>query len=127
MGFETELFTSLTFNRMTLDSKYAVEGELSETERLIKFYEERLHSLAVMTEPKKFCDEDDDVLSYVDNEFKNTIKELEDCYIERFKLSLVLETWDKSHDENGYAIRRPENVSWDAAYIEGDYIKHKEE
>lgn len=126
MGFQTDLFTTLTFNHQTFNSRYDVNDELNETEKLIKYYENKLYSIGVMTEPKKYCDDDDDPIAFINSEINDSLKELDDLYVERFKLQLVLETWNQSHDEDGFAIPVPNNVPWNAAYIDGDFIKHKE-
>ena len=127
MGFQTDLFTTLTFSRETFNSRYDVEEQLNDTEKLIKHYENKLYSLGVMTEPKKYCGDEEDPLAFINVEIKSTLEELKDCYIDQYKLELVLETWDKTHDADGYAIKRPDNLPWDASYIDGDFIRHKED
>ena len=127
MGCETDLYTTLVFSHKTFNDRYDVESELDDTEKLIKLYENKLQTIGVMTEPKKYCGDEDDPLAFINAEVSDALKELDELYVERYKLNLVLETWDKSHDSEGYAIKRPENVPWDAAYLEGDFIKHSEE
>lgn len=127
MGWATYLWTDITYNRQTYNSKSEVYSSLDEENNMIKYLEQKLKDLAVMTEPKKFCPEEDDPLAWVMNSVKETLEELEESYIERFKLDLLLENWDKCHNEEGYAIERPENVSWDASYLEGDFIEHGKE
>lgn len=44
-----------------------------------------------MTEPQKFCGEDSDPISYIQTKVRTCLEELEDLYVERFKLSMLLE------------------------------------
>lgn len=127
MSYETDLFTSIIFSHRTLDSLYEVDSAIEEEDKLIKYYENTLYSMGLMTEPKKFCGEEDDPVAFINGEIKNALDGLKESYVEKFKLELARETWDKTHDKDGYAIKRPSNVPWDAAYIEGDYIKYRDE
>lgn len=52
MGWETRLVTTLYFNRQTYDTLYKVENALEEIENSITFYENKLKSLVIITEPK---------------------------------------------------------------------------
>lgn len=125
MSYYTELFTSITFHNKSFGSLYEVTEELGETKRMISYYENKLHTLGIMTEPKKFCQEEDP-LAYVTQEVKESLEELQELYVEEYKLSLVIETWEKTHDEEGYAIGRPEGIDWDASFLDGDFITHRE-
>lgn len=127
MGWATYLTCNIVFNRETYNSIHEVHSSLAECKDMIKYLETKLKSLAVMTEPKKFCDEDDDPLAWVELQVKESLEELEEQYIERAKLELLLENWSNCHDSEGYAIKSPESFSFDTAYLEGDFIKHKED
>lgn len=127
MGWATYLYTPVIFNRKTYNHLGEVKSDLDEVNKLIKGYEDDLLALGMMTDPKKYCDEDGDPMSYVQIKVRNCLEELDELYIERFKLSMLLEDWDKCHTKEGYAIKAPEHFAFDKAYLEGDFIKHSED
>lgn len=108
MSWYTILTTNITFSHKTYDKRYEVESDLEETNKIIKMYEDELLSLIMTTEPKKMMSRDEiDSFSPIDwlKDKYNTIKEqLEEYYIERYRLNLLLDDWDKCHDEKGLAI-----------------------
>lgn len=126
MGWQTDLFTNITFNRKTYNSLGEVESDFEETNNMIKHYEEDLRSLALITEPKKFCDEEQDPMWYLTHKVNECLEELQDLYVERYKLAILIDDWEKCHDEEGYAIPFPENSNWDSAFLEGDFVKTKD-
>lgn len=131
MGWETRLVTTLYFNRQTYDALYKVENALEEIENSITFYENKLKSLVTITEPKKFCEEDQDPLWWLQNETKEALEELEDLYVEQFKLQCLKENWEDCHTSDGDPIHPPKefrNGKYDeCSYIDGDFILTKAE
>ena len=126
MGWQTDLFTSITYNRKTYNTLGEVESDYGDTCKMIKHFEEDLRSLALITEPKKFCDEEQDPMWYLTGKVNEILEELEELYIEKFKLAILIESWNDCHDNEGYAIPCPENIHFDTAFLEGDFIKTKE-
>lgn len=131
MGWETTLYTSLHFNRKTYDSKYQVEDELEELNESINRYKQELRDLVMITEPEKMFKSSDDTDEYttspydtVTGRFKDLMEFLEEDLIEKYKLEILLDSWDACHDKkSGLAIGRPDNVKWDSSFMDGDFIK----
>ena len=127
MGWETNLMVRLRYNRKSYQSKYEVERDLEDVNDMIKYHSNKLHSLAMMTEPKKFMEEDADPLQWISNEVRDSLEELEEYYIDKYKLEMLLEYWNKCHTKEDEPIHAPEGIGWDDAYIDGDFILTKEE
>ena len=71
-----------------------------------------------------------DTFEWIGSKLSCYFKELEECYYEKFTLELLLENWDKCHNEEGLAIPPPDDMEYDTAYLDGDYIettKNKED
>ena len=120
MGWSTELFCNISFNRKTFNSKYEVEEELEDTKKYLETAKSRLRNIAMITEPKKFCDDDDDPIYWLDNEITNTLELIEEYTIDIFKLERLLENWEQCHNKEGLAIDPP---SYGIAYLCGDFVK----
>lgn len=127
MSWATYLYSPIVFNRKTYNCIGAVKSDYHEVNQLIKGYEDDLLALGLMTEPQKFCSEDSDPMTYIQTKVRTCLEELDELYVERAKLSVLLEDWDKCHDKEGYAIKPPQSFAYDEAYLEGDYIKHGKE
>lgn len=127
MGWSTELFTSITFSKQHFDHKDQVQDEYDQIKRSIQRNEEDLVVLASITEPKKYCEEDDDPMWWLQNRVKETLVNLSDLYYQEFKLGLLLRAWDDCYDKDGYAKPLPEGMNWDSSFIDGDFVRHKEE
>lgn len=125
MGWSTNLFCNIEFNRKTYNSKYEVEADLEQVNNIINICLTDLRDLAIMTEPEKFYDEEkyDNALCFISEHFDSAIESLEEAYIDRYKLELLLDKWDVSHNKEGFAIDKPKEIEWDTAYIDGDFIK----
>lgn len=129
MAWETTLYTAIRFNRKTYESKYQVEDDIDELSKSIKRTEEELRDLAMMTEPEKMLkssgdDENASPYDLISWRFNELIEILHEDIVERAKLYLLQEEWDKCHDkESGLAIGRPENFHWDDSFMDGDFIK----
>ena len=77
----------------------------------------------MMTEPSKFCPEDYDPLIWMHNEFQDSIDLIEEYLVELYKLNLLLSNWDSCHDESGLAINPPDEITWETAFLDGDFVK----
>lgn len=122
MGWSTNLFCNIEFNRETFNNKYSVLDKIDDLKRQINVCKEEIKSLVYMTEPKKFCPEDCDPITWINISIREQFEFLEEYTIELYKLELLLENWDTCHNEEGLAIDYPENIHWDSAFLEGDFI-----
>lgn len=128
MSFQTDLFCSVTFMRKTYNNRYEVEEDLNEVRSGIAACEKELRDLAVMTEPEKFYDKDtyDTPYQWVVEGLEDNLKLLADYRHDEVRLQLLLDNWDLCHDKDGNATPAP--WGWeDRAFLDGDFIKKKEE
>ena len=127
MGWSTSLFCNIEFNRKSYNSLYEVELDISEIENTIQLYKDKIKAYATMTEPDKVIkfDEEkyDNLLLQVNDEISTMLEELEEYFYELMKLEYLQKNWDNCHDKNGVAIAPPDDIHWDTAYLEGDFIK----
>lgn len=121
MGFGTYLYTGIYFNRETYNSKHQVEAALEETRDRIEQARKELTKLAFMTEPKKFCGEDESPEGYLSRTLADVIEELEDSVIKEYKLTILLDDWDETHDSEGKAIRPSDEGR--KPFICGDFVE----
>lgn len=125
MGWQTDLFCNLTFNRETFNSLYEVENRIEELSRYISDLKEALSNLAMMTEPSKMLslEEGENPMGRINVMVKDILTDLEDYYIERWKLEILKDRWKDCHNEDGLAIDPPENIDWRTAFLDGDFVK----
>ena len=131
MGWETDLVTSISFNRETYQTKYQVEQDLKDVNKSIQDIKGYISDFATMTEPAKFMpkDEDDDLSPYewVQQTLKALFEELDSYYYDKFKLEILLDDWDKCHTKKGKPIIPKGQIRkilyGDIAYIDGDFIE----
>lgn len=123
MGWSTKLFCNISFNRETFNSKIEVQDKIEETKTYIQNAKDHLRDLLMMTEPSKFCPEDYDPLIWMHNEFQDSIDLIEEYLVELYKLNLLLSNWDSCHDESGLAINPPDEITWETAFLDGDFVK----
>lgn len=127
MGWSTELFCNISFNRKTYNSLGEVESDIEEMKDILQRYKDKIKAYAVMTEPDKmikFDDESyDNLLSQVDGEVSDMLEEMEEYYYELIKLEYLRDNWDNCHTKEGLAINAPEGITWETAYLDGDFIK----
>lgn len=122
MGWETNLFTNIRYNRKTYNSLYEVQDDIKECERLISYFKNQLQTLAACTEPKKIMDEDSDPLTWVSTTVDRILEDLEEAYEEKFKLRILEDSWDECHNKDGLAISPPKDIHWNTSYLDGDFI-----
>lgn len=129
MGWESTLYTSLSFRKETFETKSQVQSKIDGLNRSIDMNKAELRDLAMMTEPGKMLKYDDmevglTASDLVLDRFNSCIEIIEEDIAEREWLLLLLEKWDDCHDkETGLAIPPPDDWTWDAAYFEGDFVK----
>ena len=123
MGWSTELFCNITFNRDTFNTKFEVQNKIDETKTYLQNAKDHLRDLLMMTEPGKFCPENYDPLIWMRNEFQDSIEEIEDYSVELYKLNLLLTNWDACHNDSGLAINHPDGIDWNTAFLDGDFIR----
>ena len=127
MGWSTELFCNISFNRKTYNNLYEVESDIEEMKDILQRYKDKIKAYAVMTEPDKmikFDDESyDNLLSQVNDEVSDMLEEMEEYYYELIKLEYLRDNWDNCHTKEGLAINAPEEITWETAYLDGDFIK----
>ena len=125
MSWSTELFCNISYNRETFNSKYEVEDKLNTVNKYINDCKKVLRDLAIMTEPNKFFNDnpDSDLYNQITINFEDTIELLEEYYIEKYKLLLLLDNWENCHNKEGLAIYPPDNIDWNTAYLHGDFVK----
>ena len=127
MGWSTELFCNISFNRKTYNSLGEVESDIEEMKDILQRYKDKIKAYAVMTEPDKmikFDDESyDNLLSQVNDEVSDMLEEMEEYYYELIKLEYLRDNWDNCHTKEGLAINAHEEITWETAYLDGDFIK----
>lgn len=122
MGWYTELFCNITFNKETYNTKEEVLDRIDDLNRYIATCKSELRDLVVMTEPSKFSEKDEDPYCWLINTFNSNLELLEEYTIELYKLNLLLSNWDACHTKEGLAIDPPEGVHYDSAFLSGDFV-----
>lgn len=123
MAWSTDLFCNISFSRETFNTIEEVYNRIDELKACLETAKDRIRGLVIITEPNKFCNEEDDVLYWLSSEFKDNMKLVEEYTIELYKLNLLCENWTACHTVEGLAIDRPDNVPSNAAYLSGDFIR----
>ena len=120
MGWSTDALVKISFSRETFDTKGKVEDYIENQEHTIEMCTNTLKQLAWMTEPKKFCEEEESPEFYIKNNLEWALEELEKAIENRYKAMRVLEAWDYMHHESGCALY--EKSMKDKQRIWGDFI-----
>ena len=123
MSWSTELFCNVSYNKETFNSRMEVEDKISELDKYIETCKKALRDVALMTEPAKFINEDTNPYYFVTGQVEENLELLEEYIIEKYKLEILLDNWDKCHNEKGLAIYPPDNIDWNTAYLHGDFVK----
>lgn len=123
MGFGTHLFTDIYYSRKTYTDLSDVKSDLEDVIEMKKYYENELKSLVFMTEPKKFCGDDEDPVSFLNNRYDEIMEEYNDYVIREYQLNLLVINWEKCHDKDGNPIRYPDSEHyWEKRFIDGDFL-----
>lgn len=127
MGWSTTLFCNIEFNRKSYNSLYEVEEDIETTKKIIQMHKDKIKAYALMTEPNKMIkindEQDDNLLMKINYIISSILEELEDYYYDLFKLQYLKENWNYCHNDKGLAIDPPNNISWNTAYLSGDFVK----
>lgn len=123
MGWSTELFTNISFNRKTYNTRYDVERDLEESKDMLNSMIQRLKQMVTITDPKKFIDEETDPLWWLNNETDEILNEIQDLTIEIWKLEKLLDEWNACHTPDGEPIDLPEGVNYMSSFIWGDFVE----
>lgn len=127
MGWATDLYCNISFNRKTYNSLYEVEEDIEETEYIIQMIKDKIKAYALMTEPNKLVTLDnekyDNLLIQIEDEVSQLLKEIEDYYFDLVKLNYLRDNWEYCHNKEGLAIPPPKEFSWNTAYLDGDFVK----
>lgn len=122
MGWATNLFCKITFNRETYNTKDEVLNRIDELEQGLKIAKDEIKSLVTMTEPNKFCPNDEEPLYWLINSYEWSMELIEEYTKELYKLNLLLGIWDNCHNENGLAIEPPSEIKYNTAFLDGDFV-----
>jgi len=125
MSWSTNLFCNMSFSRKTYNNRYEVESELEDLHKQIETCKQTLRDLTIMTEPSKFYNKEEYYSPYdfVHQEFEDNAELLIELTIEEYKLNFLLKNWDQCHTSDGLAISPPEDIHWNTAFLNGDFIK----
>ena len=127
MGWSTELFCNISFNRKSYNSLSEVGDDIETAKKIIQLYKDKIRAYAVMTEPDKMVKFDDErydnLLMQIDGEVSDMLEEMEEYYDELFRLQYLWENWENCHTKDGLAINAPKEITWETAYLDGDFVK----
>ena len=127
MGWSTELFCNISFNRKSYNSLSEVGDDIETAKKIIQLYKDKIRAYAVMTEPDKMVKFDDErydnLLMQIDGEVSDMLEEMEEYYDELFRLQYLWENWEHCHTKDGLAINAPKEITWETAYLDGDFVK----
>ena len=121
MSQSTRLFTTINFAGKTYNYLDDVRVELQDIETRIAEIKSNLRVLAYMTEPNKMKPEDATVSEYLDANVNYLYTEFEELFVKRYKLEMLIEEWDKCHDNEGLGINPPDDVKY-KSFIDGDFV-----
>ena len=130
MGFGTTIYCGIYLNRKCFENREQIEDELEKTRKIQATAKQQLYALACMTEPQKFCNEEQRPQDYIDSEFATWIEEYSELTNELYDLELLLDNWDKAtvvKDRKTYARRWPEGLEYGSAFVCGDYLPDEDE
>ena len=121
MSQSTRLFTTINFAGKTYNYLDDVRVELQDIETRIAEIKSNLRVLAYMTEPNKMKPEDATASEYLDANVNYLYTEFEELFVKRYKLEMLIEEWDKCHDNEGLGINPPDDVKY-KSFIDGDFV-----
>ena len=130
MSFGTTIYCGIYLSRKCFENKEQIEDEIETARKMQTTAKKQLYALACMTEPQKFCNEEQRPQDYIDSEFATWIEEFAELTNELYDLELLLDNWDKAtvikREDDGatvtYARRWPEGLEYGSAFVCGDYL-----
>ena len=121
MSQSTRLFTTINFAGKTYNSLNDARIELQEVEARIEDLKSNLRVLAYITEPNKMKPEDATASEYLDANVNYLYTEFEELFVKRYKLEMLIEEWDKCHNNEGLGINPPDEIKY-KSFIDGDFV-----
>ena len=121
MGWSTEALVHIKFNRETFDTLDKVKDYIENQNNNLTLARDTLSQLAWMTEPKKFCGEDEMPEFYIKNNLQWALEQLEEAAIEKYKAELVKDAWEYMHHENGGCLDT-EEIFDELQRLWGDFL-----
>ena len=121
MSQSTRLFTTINFAGKTYNSLNEVRIELQDIEIRINDLKSNLRVIAYMTEPNKMKPEDATASEYLDANVNYLYTEFEELFVKRYKLEMLLDEWDKCHNNEGLGINPPDEIKY-RSFIDGDFV-----
>ena len=134
MGWGIYLYPEIYYSKVDFKCKEDVEDAIISTKKVISHLENKLSSLALMTEPNKMMSKEDiengiSPLDWISYEIKDILTgdneaTLKDYYYELYKLEMLRDYWDAAHNKEGKAIAPPKGSFKypREAYMCGDFI-----
>ena len=126
MSFSTDLFCRISFNRETYNDLSEVEEDIKAAKMAIENVKREIENLVFMTEPNKMfkAEEGENVFDIISYRLRQCFEILSESSEQLLKLEYLRDYWDACHDEKtGLAIPLPEGIDFDAAYLDGDYVR----
>ena len=104
MSYSTVLYTRIRFSHKTYNNIHEAESDLEMAKASLEMSKATISKLCIMTEPSKFCG-DDDPMFWIDREYNEALENIEEMSVEIYKLEKLIDEWDQCHDkETGLAI-----------------------
>lgn len=127
MGWQTDLVCRISFDNKTYNDLYEVEEDIATNKKIVQDAKKQLHDLAIMTEPKKFFNEEDgEILWQIQKKVDECLEIIDDYMMDLHDLYLLRDNWDNCHNKDGLAKAIPKDFEWNTAYLDGDFIKTDE-
>lgn len=124
MGWGTNLFCNIYFNKKTYRYKEQVEDDIEELDKGIKTAKDELFSLVFITDfPKFFKESEEDLYYVIQQKIKDNFDIIEDYIHQKTELLYLLNNWEACHTVSDNPISPPEGIEYDTAFISGDFIE----
>lgn len=120
MSQSTRLYTVISYLDKNYNSKAEVENDLENVRKQITDLKQNITLLAMMTEPNKFVPNGWQPMDYITYNVNGILENLQELYINEWKLELLLELWDECHTQDGLGKYPPEAAQH--TYIDGSFV-----
>lgn len=118
MSWSTYFTTTIEFPRKTYDYLGQVECDIEREQLYIKSARNTLRNLAIMTEPQKYCDEEDNPMTWVSHEVDDALEALEASVCRLHDLYLLKSGWSSIERKDGVFVAPADEKN----YLFGDFI-----
>ena len=123
MSQETNALTIVRLNYVSIGTLGELEDYIEDQDQTITMAKERLRTLVVMTEPQKFCGENDP-LNFVESEYQNWMEMLEEALENRLRAELIRDNWENMTNKSHHPILKPHTYKMrEMCCIDGDFVK----